>query len=77
MAQSEQQERLAQAQFQAGEVSRAAVAAARVERTTAALALLAARFNAQEVLGQVENALQVPAELAASVELSQRPLGSE
>ncbi|MBI5773495.1 MAG: TolC family protein [Verrucomicrobia bacterium] len=71
------QERLAQAAFEAGEVSRQAVAVARLERTAAALAQIDARLKAQEALGQLENALQLPSELAASVELNPRPLNSQ
>jgi outer membrane protein TolC len=56
------QERLAREMFEAGEISRHTVAAARVERTSATLAQLAARLRAQETLGQLESALQTPSE---------------
>ncbi len=70
--QLDKQERLTQGMFEAGEVSRQAVAAARVERTTAALSQLDARLRAQDALGQLENALQLPSELATAPEQSPR-----
>lgn len=72
LEQLDKQERLTQGMFEAGEVSRQAVAAARVERTSSALAQLDARLKAQEALGQLENALQTPAELVPSAEQSPR-----
>ncbi len=66
------QEQLAQGMFEAGEVSRHAVAAARVERTTAALTVLDAKLMAQDALSQLENALQLPSELTASLEFAPR-----
>ena len=77
LEQLDKQERLTQGMFEAGEVSRQAVAAARVERTSSALSQLDARFKAQEALGQLENALQTPAELMPSAEQSPRPQNPE
>jgi outer membrane protein TolC len=74
LTQLDEQERRVRAMFQAGEVSRQAVAAARVERTAAALAQLDARLKAQEALGRLENALQLPADLPASALETPRPL---
>jgi outer membrane protein TolC len=67
LEQLQKQERFAQAQFDAGEVSRQSVAAARLERTTAALVQLDARLKAQEALGQLESALQSPLDLPDSL----------
>ena len=60
----DKQEWLTRAMFEVGEVSRQAVAAARVERTDATLSRLDARFKAQEALGRLESALQRPSEFA-------------
>ena len=67
LEQLDRQERLVRDQLAAGEVSRQAVAAARLERTTAALAVLDARLKAQQALGQLEGALQSPLELPAAL----------
>lgn len=60
MAQLLKQEQLAQGSFEAGEISREAVAAARVERTAAALVQFDARVKWTEALTRLESALQSP-----------------
>jgi outer membrane protein TolC len=57
------QERIAQGMFEAGEVSRQAVATAKLERAIAALGQLDAQAKAQMALGQLEAALQIPLDL--------------
>ena len=60
MAQLLKQEQLAQGSFEAGEISREAVAAARVERTAAALVQFGARAKWADALARLEGALQSP-----------------
>jgi len=62
----DRQERLTERLLEAGEVSRQAVAAARLEQAAAALALFDAKVKAQEAAGQLESALQSPLELPAA-----------
>ncbi len=59
----EQKERAAQALRAAGEVSRLEVLAERIERASAEQACLEARLEALQALGEVEDALQTPADL--------------
>ncbi len=66
LAQSRKQERATMAMFQAGEVSSQAVAAAKLESATAALAQLDARMKAQQAATTLEGALQSPLELPTS-----------
>ncbi len=61
------QEQLQQARFAAGDDSRLAVVAARVEHAAAGLAVVEARVQSQEALGQLENALQLPASMLRAV----------
>lgn len=60
MAQLLKQEQLAQGSFEAGAISREAVAAARVERTAAALVQFDARVKWADALARLEGALQSP-----------------
>ncbi|HPA19567.1 MAG TPA: TolC family protein [Verrucomicrobiae bacterium] len=57
------QEHLAKGSFEAGEISREAVAAAAVERTSAALAQFEARVRWAEAQGRLEAALQSPLDM--------------
>ncbi|HVN76808.1 MAG TPA: TolC family protein, partial [Thermoanaerobaculaceae bacterium] len=57
-----EQERAAQARFDAGEISRLELGGARLERVAAALVLLDARTKAATALGQLEDAMQTPSE---------------
>ena len=63
VSQLARQERLARGSFKAGEVSREAVAAATVERTSAALAQFEARVRWAESQGRLESALQSPLDM--------------
>jgi outer membrane protein TolC len=74
VTQLDEQERRVRAMFQAGEVSRQAVAAVRVERTAAVLAQLDAQMKAQEALGRLENALQLPSDLPTPALEALRPM---
>lgn len=65
--QSQKQERATMEMFKAGEVSRQAVAAAKLESATAALAQLDARMKAQQAVTALEAALQSPLELPTSL----------
>ena len=65
--QSQKQERATMAMFKAGEVSSQAVAAAKLEKATAALAQLDARMKAQQAVTALEAALQSPLELPTSL----------
>jgi outer membrane protein, heavy metal efflux system len=67
LAQSQQQERATLEMFKAGEVSSQAVAAAKLESATAALAQLDARMKAQQAVTALEAALQSPLELPTSL----------
>lgn len=59
------QEHLSQKMLEAGEVSRQALAAARLELAAAALTLFDAKAKAQEAVGQLEKTLQTPLTLPA------------
>ena len=61
------QEKTTQGMLQAGEIGRADLSQRQLEVNTAALALLDAEVSAQEALGGLEDALQVPATLPESV----------
>lgn len=65
--QSQKQERATVEMFKAGEVSSQAVAAAKLESATAALAQLDARVKAQQTVTALEAALQSPLELPTSL----------
>ncbi len=67
MEQSQKQERVTVEMFKAGEVSSQAVAAAKLESATAALAQLDARMKAQQAVTTLEAALQSPLELPTSL----------
>jgi outer membrane protein TolC len=67
-----EQLRRAQGMLEAGEISRVELAQRQLEFTTAALAQQAALLNAQESLGALEDAMQIPAELSAVNEQSPR-----
>ncbi len=58
----EKRERAARARFEAGEISRLELGGARLERVSGELALLEARVKAQESLGELEDAMQCPAQ---------------
>jgi outer membrane protein TolC len=58
-----EQERLTRSQFEAGAASSRDVAAARLERASAAVLQLGARLKVQQALGDLETALQSPLEL--------------
>lgn len=62
LANLERQERILRGRFEAGEVSRSEVIAGLVELASARLARADAVAKAQQVLGQLEEALQCPAE---------------
>jgi DNA-binding beta-propeller fold protein YncE len=64
--------RAAQGMLDAGEISKVELAQRQLELTTAALAQLDARLQAQEALGALEDALQSPAALVAVSEQSPR-----
>ena len=65
LEESGKHERATLEMFKAGEVSGQAVAAARLERATAALAQFDARLKAQQAFAVLEGALQTPLELPA------------
>lgn len=67
LEQSQKQERATMEMFKAGEVSSQAVAAAKLESATAALAQLDARMKAQQAVTALEAALQSPLELPTSL----------
>ncbi len=67
LEQSQKQERATVEMFKAGEVSSQAVAAAKLESATAALAQLDARMKAQQAVTALEAALQSPLELPTSL----------
>ncbi len=64
--------RAAQGMLDAGEISKVELAQRQLELTTAALAQLDARLQAQEALGALEDALQSPAALLPAAEQSPR-----
>jgi outer membrane protein TolC len=66
--------RAAQGMLEAGEISKVELAQRQLELTTAALAQLDARLQAQEALGALEDALQSPIQLSAyRLQLTQDP----
>lgn len=67
LEQSQKQERATVEMFKAGEVSSQAVAAAKLESATAALAQLDARMKAQQAVTALEAALQSPLELPTAL----------
>jgi hypothetical protein len=60
----EQKATTMQKMFEAGEVLMLAVAGARLEQNSNALLLLRARIDVQEAMGQLEDAMQSPADLS-------------
>jgi outer membrane protein TolC len=64
---SQMQQQLAEKSYAAGEVGRQAVAAARLEAASAALAQFDTRWKAQVAIATLEGALHTPLELPASL----------
>ncbi|MFO1514715.1 MAG: TolC family protein [Verrucomicrobiota bacterium] len=67
LAQAQKQERATEAMAKAGELSRQAVAAARLETANIELARLDALLKAQQAAAALENAVQLPLELSESL----------
>lgn len=72
MARLRKQEKTMQGMFDAGEISKSDLIGLRLQLSAAALAHLDALAKSQQALGQLENALQSPAMLAAVSEKSPR-----
>lgn len=73
LSQSRSQEQVTNEKAKAGEVGRQALAAARLETLTIELSELDARLKAQQAAAALENAMQVPIELVASVPSVPKP----
>jgi outer membrane protein TolC len=67
MANSQQQEKSAQAMYATGEISRSELAALRLQLSASGIARLDALVKAMQALGQLEDALQSPLGLSAQV----------
>ncbi len=70
LSQTAHQRRLAESMYAGGEISRLVLAASRVVAASATLSAIESRLRAQEALGQLENALQIPSATDASTALS-------
>ena len=66
LARLQKQEQRAQGMFKAGEISKADLAALRLQLSASALARLDALVKSQQALGQLEDALQSPLNLSAA-----------